>query len=239
MGNAMRPAPTGWENREYDFYLLLGQNLESEYPWIKANWSTKFESYFDKLLQQSQEYDRTAMRATAFKEEKRLAKKDGKEFIYHVPIKTGRLRWNNQTHNNWLLPGTTGYYFQHFELWAPIWTICEKRKSPPDIYISIYNENDVESKRKIQFGYFIVIAVASDVSIASTAILKELSEKINARATVLKKRKWGKPEKAGNWTFPNWIQDTFSNGIYKNTNIHSFDFDDLQFEPVFKIIHRE
>jgi hypothetical protein len=66
-----------------------------------------------------------------------------------------------------------------------------------------------------------------------------LSERINAKATILKTRKWGKPEKAGSWTFGNWIQDTFSNGIYREKNMHKFDFEELEFEPVWEVIYRQ
>ena len=68
--------------------------------------------------------------------------------------------------------------------------------------------------------------------------MKELSERINSKATILKTRRWGKPEKAGNWTFVNWIQDTFSNGIYKEKNLHSLEFDKLEFEPIWEVIYR-
>jgi len=69
--------------------------------------------------------------------------------------------------------------------------------------------------------------------------LRELSEKINSKATILKTRRWDKPENAGNWTFVNWIQDTFTNGIYKGKNLHSFDFDKLEFEPIWEVIYRQ
>jgi hypothetical protein len=49
--------------------------------------------------------------------------------------------------------------------------------------------------------------------------LKKLSEKINTKATILKTRRWGKPEKAGNWTFGNWIQDNLA-VIYINIKIY-------------------
>jgi hypothetical protein len=69
--------------------------------------------------------------------------------------------------------------------------------------------------------------------------LKELSERINSKVTIYKTRRWGKPEKAGNWTFVNWIQDTFSNGIYKGQSLHSVDFKELKFEPTWEIIHEQ
>ena len=50
---------------------------------------------------------------------------------------------------------------------------------------------------------------------------------------------WDKAENVGNLTFVNWIQDTFSNGIYKEKNLHSFDFDKLEFEPIWEVINRQ
>ena len=83
-----------------------------------------------------------------------------------------------------------------------------------------------------------VVAIAKSLKFDSKPIMKELSERINSKATILKARRWGKPEKAGNWTFVNRIQDTFSNGIYKEKNLHSLEFDKLEFEPIWEVIYR-
>jgi len=83
-----------------------------------------------------------------------------------------------------------------------------------------------------------VIAIAKSLNFDSRPILRELSERINSKATILKTRRWGRPEKIGNWTFRNWVQDTYSNGIYKDRNLHSFDFDTLEIEPIWEVIYR-
>jgi len=231
-------AESSWENRQYDFYLIFGQTDENKSPWITANWKSDFEPYFDLLVKQNEILKETGIKATKYKPEKRISKKENKEFVYHSDIKLGRLKWDEKSHEKWTIASNTENYFLDFELWSPIWTICEKRQSPPEIYISISNERDFENKRDIKFGYFIVVAIAKSLKLDSKPILKELSERINSKATILKTRRWGKPEKAGNWTFVNWIQDTFSNGIYKEKNLHSFDFDDLEFEPIWDVIYR-
>ena len=77
------------------------------------------------------------------------------------------------------------------------------------------------------------------MKIDSKPVLKELSERINSKATILKTRKWGSADKVGDWTFVNWIQDTFSNGIYKGQDLHSFDFTELEFKPVWEVVHRQ
>jgi hypothetical protein len=229
----------GWDNRPYDFYLIFGQNDESKSPWIAANWKSDFEPYFDLLIKQVDNAKETGIRAIKYKPEKRVSKKDNKEFIYHSDVKLGRLKWDEKSHKKWTTPNNVENFFLSFELWTPIWTICDKRQSPPEIYITISNERDFENKRDIKFGYFIVVAIAKNLKLDSKPILKDLSERINSRATILKTRKWGKTEKAGNWTFVNWIQDTFSNGIYKGKNLHSFDFDELEFEPIWEVIYRQ
>jgi len=229
----------GWDNRRYDFYLIFGQSEESKSPWIKSNWEIGFEPYFDSLIKQAETSKGTGIRAIKYKAEKKIAKKDNKEFIYHSEIKLGRLRWDIKSHEKWTILNSVDNYFLEFELWTPIWTVCEKRDSPPDIFIKISNERDFENKRDIQFGYLIVVAIAKDLKIDSKPILKNLSEKINSKATVLKTRKWGKPEKSGNWTFANWIQDTFSNGIYKGQNLHSFDFNELEFGQAWEVLYRQ
>lgn len=230
---------SSWENRPYDFYLIFGQIDESKSPWNTTIWKSEFQTLLDGLIKQSEFAKDTALRVTKYKPEKRLSKKDNKEFFYHSEVKLGRLKWDHKSHDKWTTPNNTENYFQDFQLWTPIWTICEKRQSPPDIYITISNENDFENKREIKFGYLIVVAIAENLKIDSKPTLRELSEKINSKATILKTRKWGKPEKAGNWTFGNWIQDTFSNGIYEGRNLHTFDFDKLVFEPTWEIVYRQ
>lgn len=237
--DSLTNADSSWENRPYDFYLIFGQKDEDKSPWITTNWKSDFEPFFELLIKKSEFSKNTALRVTKYKSEKRISKKDNQEFVYHSEIKLGRLKWDNKSHDKWTTPNNIENYFQDFQLWTPIWTICEKKQSPPDIYITVSNETDFENKRKTEFGYFIVIAIAKSLNLDSKTILKELSERINSKATILKTRRWGNPEKTGNWTFVNWIQDTFSNGIYKGQNLHLFDFDKLEFEPIWEVIYRE
>ena len=228
-----------WTGRPYDFYLIFGQNEEDTAPWIKSNWDTYFEPYFDLLLKQTDHYSQTGIRVIKYHAEKRLAKKDNQEFTYYSELKLGRLRWDLKSHEKWTIQPNSDNHFQGFELWTPIWTACEKRAAPPDMFISISNENDFEHQRQIQFGYFIVIAIARNLKIDSEHTIRELSEKVNAKMTVVKERKWGTPEKAGKWTFLNWIPDTFTNGIYTEKSPHTIPFSELQFDPVWKIIYKQ
>ncbi len=232
-------ANSSWANRSYEFYLIFGQTDEKKSPWITSNWKSEFEPLLDKLIKQCELSKETELRVTKYKSEKRISKKEKHEFIYHSEVKLGQLKWDNKSHDKWTTPNNIENYFQDFQLWTPKSTICEKRQSPPDIYISISNESDFEKKRETKFGYFIVVAIAESLKSDSKPIIKELSERINSKATIFKKRRWGKPEKAGNWTFNNWIQDTFSNGIYKGNNLHSFNFDELEFEPTWEVIYRQ
>jgi hypothetical protein len=228
----------GW-SRQYDFYIIFGQTDPSKSPWIKNNWKSDFEPFFELLIKQTENFKETGLRVVKYKPEKRVSKLDNKDFIYHSEVKLGRLKWDEKSHEKWTLNNNLENYFLNFELWTPIWTICDKKQTSPDISITISNERDFENKRDIKFGYFIVVSIAKSLKIDSKPILKELSEKINSKATILKTRRWDKPENAGNWTFVNWIQDTFSNGIYKGKSLHSFDFDDLEFEPIWEVIYRQ
>lgn len=231
-------ADSSW-SRQYDFYLIFGQTDPNKSPWIKNNWKSDFEPFFELLIKQTENFKETGLRVVKYKPEKRVSKRDNKEFIYHTEIKLGRLKWDEKSHEKWTINNNLENYFLNFELWTPIWTICDKKQKSPDIYITISNERDFENKRDIKFGYFIVVSVAKSLKFDSKPILRELSEKINSKATILKTRRWDKPENAGNWTFVNWIQDTFTNGIYKGKNLHSFDFDKLEFEPIWEVIYRQ
>lgn len=229
----------GWANRQYEFYLIFGPNDPSKFPWVKSSWEVYFEPYFDQLVKQVGVPKDTGVRVLKYQPEKRLSKKDNKEFVYHSEVKFGRLKWDLKSHEKWTSQNNADRYFQHFELWAPIWTVCQRRSSPPDIYISICNERSIGNENVLQFEYLVVVAVAKSLKIDSRPILANLSESINAKATVLKTRRWGKPENSGSWTFRNGIQDTFSNGIYKGRNPHSIDFEQLEFEPTWDVIYRQ
>ena len=235
--NSLTKTDSGW-NRIYDFYLIFGQTDENKFPWITSNWKSDFETYFDALIKKTENSKETGIRALKYIPEKRISK-NNEEFIYHSEVKLGRLKWDEKSHEKWTIPDNTEIYFQNFELWTPVWTVCEKKQSPPDIYITISNQQDFENKTNIQFDYFIVIAIAKDSKIDSKTIVKEFSEKINSKATILKTRRWNKPEKAGNWTFRNGIQDTFTSGLYQDKNIQDFEFNELIFEPEWEIIYRE
>ncbi len=226
-------------SRQYDFYLIFGQAEDAKSPWRTNNWKSDFEPYFDLLIKHSENQKETGIKAFTYKLEKRVSKKDNKEFIYHSDVKLGRLKWDEKSHEKWTIANNLENYFSSLEIWTPIWTVCDRRQTPPDIYITISNERDFENKRDIKFGYFIVVAIAKSLKLDSKPILRELSERINSKATILKTRRWDKPEKVGNWTFVNWIQDTFSNGIYKEKNLHSFDFEDIEFEPIWEVIYRQ
>ena len=181
--DSLTNADSSWE-RPYDFYLIFGQTDEHKSPWITTNWKTDVEPYFDLLIQKTEKVKETGIRVVKYKSEKSISKKDNKAYAFHAEEKLGRLKWDGKSHEKWTMPNETEGYFLNFELWSPFWTTCDKRQSPPDIYIKISNERDFENKRNIKFGYFVVVAIAKSLKIDSAPILKELSEKINAKTAV-------------------------------------------------------
>lgn len=228
-----------WKNREYDFYLIFGDNDESKCPWLKSNWYSDFEPYFDTLINQIEAKLETGIRVNKYKSENKTTKKDNKEFIYHSKMKLGRLKWDNKSHDNWTEEINENNHFEHFELWTPIWTVCEKRNIPPDLFISISNEKSLNNPNKIQFNYFIVVAIAKNLKIDSKSLMLELSQKSNVKVTVLKHRRWGMPQKGKKWKFVNWIQDTVTSEIYEGKNLNNINFNEIQFEPFWEIIYKQ
>ncbi|RKF33223.1 hypothetical protein [Sphingobacterium siyangense] len=235
--NDLSDADSSWTNRRYDFYLIFGSTDELKAPWIQTNWKRDFQPYFDLLLKQVNNSNGTGIRVDKFNLERRVSKNNNETFVYHAPIKVGRLKWDEKSHEKWTVSDNSENYFQRFELWSPIWTKCERRDIPPEIYITITNQRGFQNGCKIEFGYFMVIAVAKNLNIDSKSILKELSEKIDSKATIFKTRRWGKPEKFGDWTFLNWIQDTYM-VLYKEESLHTFDFNSLEFQPHWEVLYR-
>ncbi len=159
---------------------------------------------------------------------------------YYSDLKLGRLKWDNKSHLKWTIEVNSEIKFNNFESWTPIWTICDRNNSAPDIFISIQNEEDSKQRFiNLQFDFFIVIAIAEDLKLNCNPIIADFSKEINAKRTICQTRHWSKAgsDKNKNWTFNNWIQDTRSNGIYKGQSLHNFNFDDLIFEPYWEIIY--
>lgn len=82
-----------------------------------------------------------------------------------------------------------------------------------------------------------VIAVAKNLNSDSKPILKEFSEKIELKATIFKARRCGKPEKFGDWTFLNWLQDTYK-VLYKGERLRTFDFNSVEFQPHWEVLYK-
>lgn len=118
----------GW-SRQYDFYIILDR-LTQINPLGKRQLEIWFWTIFELLIKQTENFKETGLRVVRYKPEKRVSKKDSKEFIYHSEIKLGRLKWDEKSHEKWTVNNNLENYFLNFELWTPIWTICDKNKLP-------------------------------------------------------------------------------------------------------------
>ncbi|MDU1892380.1 MAG: hypothetical protein E6767_16970 [Dysgonomonas sp.] len=221
-----------FNGRKYQFYLIFGNIEKGKGPWTQSEWYNSFEPLFSKLLQQSSGFEKTGIRVLEYKKEV-----DGSQ----SNVKLGRLKWDKKSHDKWTLLSNDNREFTHFESWTPIWTVCEKNNTAPDIYISIWNEHYLGENKHYQFDSFIVIAIAEDLKTDNTEIIKNLSKNFNAKRTVFNIRTWGrgKYDESETWKFNNWIQDTSSFGVYKKgstLNFHDTKFEDIEFEPYWNII---
>jgi len=220
-----------WSKRQYHFYLFYCEATDRHFPWDYKTWNGHIHPIIDEILKKSPEYKNTALRVLKYQ------KQPGSE--YYQDLKLGRLRWDEKSHEKWTVQDDNNIYFQHCELWAPIWTNCEKNGSPPDIFVTIENEDNFNKNRNRQFDLFVVVAIATDLKVDNKDVIVELSKKLNSKRTVYHIRKWseGKKDNNKNWKFPNWIQDTFSNGIYREKSLHDFNFNDIVFEPYWETIY--
>ncbi len=230
-----------WTKRRFRFYLIFGEVQNGKLPWHKTEWNELYEPLLSRVLQLSPKYKNTGVRVLEYKKEVLKSKKDNKEFDYYSDLKLGRLKWDNKSHQKWTTEVDSDIKFNSFESWTPIWTICDRNNLAPDIFISIQNEEDSKQRfMNLQFDFFIVIAIAEDLKLNCNPIISDFSKEINAKRTICQTRHWNKAgsDKNKNWTFNNWIQDTWSNGIYKGQSLHNFNFDDLIFEPYWEIIYK-
>jgi hypothetical protein len=219
--------------RKYYFYLLFGETKNLQFPWKKDVWDQHVQSLIDRILVKSPEYKNTGIKVLNYQRQPNSE--------YYKDLKLGKLRWDSKSHDKWTIKNDNDIIFQNFQLWTPIWTICDKSNSAPDIFITINNESDFTQKADRQFNVFAIIAIATDLNVDCRETIIDLSKQLHSKRTVLQTRKWseGKKDNHKNWTFNNWIQDTFSNGIYRQTSLHNFNFKDIVFEPYWETIYEE
>ncbi len=109
-------------------------------------------------------------------------------------IRFGRLRWNARSHARWTHdcdgPALSEIRFVGMDLWAPIWTVCEKEDLAPDVFIQLV---DIETIKRQS----LLVAVCDDVATDDTA--DQLNELARACSDVLEgpvlattKRYWGR-----------------------------------------------
>ena len=223
-----------WNNRTYHYYIIFGEIISGKEPWLEIEWFRSLEPLFDNIIEISPFKKETGLRVLEYNKENETDK-------YYKECKLGRLKWDKKSHDKWTLKENDLRRFSHFELWTPLWTICEKMDLPPDVYISISNEKDINTTIPCQFDTFITIAIAEEIENISKDLILKLSKIFGSKRTVYNKRIWGKgkPDENKKWEFINSIQDTTSFGIYKdsnNLNMHTVEFGKVIFEPYWEII---
>ncbi len=224
-----------FDSRKYHFYLLFADTTKGKEPWTKTEWTRSIQPLFDKIIKHSTYYDKTGLGVLAY------TPRPNSE--YSDEVKFGKLRWNEKSFEKWTFADEEkDREFHVLDCWTPMRTVCEKIDSAPDIYFSIWNEQQHPKKEKIKFDFLMVIAIAEELNYKGTEDIIELSKILNAKKTVYKYRRWGSvhdPEKNAQWSFINSIQDTTPFGIYRaeTLDIHDTKFEDLKFEPYWTTIY--
>jgi hypothetical protein len=224
-----------FDDRNYHFYLFFGENISEKEPWLENEWFNNFEPFFDMIIEISPYKKDTGIRVLEMVKENEMNK--------YKEYKMGKLNWDKKSHEKWTLKKEDKRHFVHFESWTPRWTICDKIKKAPDIYFSFHNENFIGNNIPLQFDILGSIAIAEDIGNIDIEIIKKLSEKFNVKRTVYVKKTWfgGKIDENNKWNLKDWINYICSwNGIYKEAiklNIHTVEFNKIEFEPYWKIIY--
>jgi hypothetical protein len=226
----------GFDDRNYHFYLIFGENKIWKEPWLENEWFNNFEPLFDKIIEISSYKKDTGLRVLEMAKENETDK-------YYKEYKMGKLNWDQKSHEQWTLKTEDKRCFMHFESWTPRWTICDKINKAPDIYLSFHNEKSLGNNSPLQFDILASIAISEDIGNADMELIKKISEKFNSKRTVYVKKTWfgGKIDENNKWNLKDWINYICSwNGIYKDAvklNIHTVEFNKIEFEPYWKIIY--
>jgi hypothetical protein len=226
-------------DRSYHYYIIFGENKPGKEPWLENEWFNDFEPLFNNIIDISPYKKDTGLRVLEYIKENETDK-------YWKQYKLGRLKWDKKSHEKWTIKNTDKKDFHHFASWTPLWTICEKNKTAPDVYISISDEKRTNMKNPCQFDAFVTVAVAEEIGNIQKDIILKLSEKFNSKRTVYVKKSWfsGKVDENNKWDLKDWI-DCMStgNGIYvetkksKSLNMHIIEFNEIEFEPYWEIIY--
>lgn len=146
-----------FHERQYAVYALFGA-AGSQEPWLSSTW----QQISDATLE-------------AFKAARDKAAVRSLQWV-GVPgpireIKFGRIshdargaaKWTHQVSG--ILKSGESPVFLETEVWAPSWTVCEKDRIPPDVYLRISNRCGIsvsECSRPPRYPYLCMFAVAND-----------------------------------------------------------------------------
>ena len=148
-----------FHDREYQVYVMLGQpNVPP--PWVERTWASIFHA-LDPLIRVAR--GAAAVRST------QLGPKPGSP--NKRAISFGRIGWNDQGSRKWVhsvdgkLASGGDAIFLSCEVWAPSWTVSERERLAPDVYLAIRSASHglSNSSSEIKFNSQCILAVASDV----------------------------------------------------------------------------
>jgi len=202
-------------SREYEVFLLLAAPA-SPGLWQQEQW-TPFADAVNGIVAQAR--GKGAVRSHQYNPAGKL-------------IAFGRMGWDARGHAKWThTPATTDARFMSLEAWAPAWTACEKDDLAPDLFISLFNEDYLNSAGKpLLFGQRLVCAVATDLGQEAAATLRaalaQLAVKQQAPVFAHARRPWGKAMLGG---FSSAIQDLALTDLFQPGDVHARPLDAATF----------
>jgi hypothetical protein len=125
------------------------------------------------------------------------------------------------------LDASKSWSFLSLEAWAPGWTVCEREKLAPDVFLSITNESlGGGFSQELLFNPVVVFAVVFELARRKpsevSAVVSAFRELASARLVGYKRRPWGKA--FGSVGFTNSIQDLAVSGLFKPGPRHAGEF---------------
>lgn len=202
-------------SREYEVFLLLAAPA-SPGLWQQEQW-TPFADAVNGIVAQAR--GKGAVRSHQYNPAGKL-------------IAFGRMGWDARGHAKWThTQATTDARFMSLEAWAPAWTACEKDDLAPDLFISLFNEDYLNSAGKpLLFGQRLVCAVATDLGQEAAATLRaalaQLAVKQQAPVFAHARRPWGKAMLGG---FSSAIQDLALTDLFQPGDVHARPLDAATF----------
>jgi hypothetical protein len=136
-------------------------------------------------------------------------------------VRFGRIGWDDDGHRAWTHEAGDARTFSSLEAWAPSWTVSERDRSAPDVFLALRNEALLAATPR--FNPTLLLAVATDLPALqhlAEQSLPRLADLTAAPLVARQRRRWGTPFGPDGDAFTDSLQDLIAIGLFRPGSPH-------------------